>query len=74
MFKSIGPMEIILILVIVFIFFGVGKLPQVGEQMGRAIRNFKKGQQADPEEEGAQPVNSTTRKTTSTKKTATKKA
>ncbi|MDO8755492.1 MAG: twin-arginine translocase TatA/TatE family subunit [Anaerolineales bacterium] len=33
--------EIILILIIIFIFFGVGKLPQVGEAMGKAIRSFK---------------------------------
>jgi sec-independent protein translocase protein TatA len=74
MFKSIGLPEIILILVIVFIFFGVGKLPQVGEQMGRAIRNFKKSQQEDEGEEEAQPVKASTRKATSTKKTAAKKA
>lgn len=73
MFKSIGLPEIILILIIIFIFFGVGKLPQVGEAMGRAIRNFKKGQQEDEEEE-AQPVKASTRKATSTKKTAAKKA
>jgi sec-independent protein translocase protein TatA len=75
MFKSIGPMEIILILIIIFIFFGVGKLPQVGDAMGKAIRNFKKSQQADvDEEETAPPVRTSARKTTGTKKTATKKA
>jgi len=56
MFKSIGPMEIILILVIVFIFFGVGKLPQVGEAMGKAIRAFKKSQSEDDENTGKPPV------------------
>jgi sec-independent protein translocase protein TatA len=42
MFKSFGLPEIILILVIIIIFFGVGKLPQVGESIGKAIRSFKK--------------------------------
>ncbi len=31
----------ILILVIALIIFGVGKLPQIGENLGKAIRNFK---------------------------------
>lgn len=75
MFKSIGLPEIILILIIIFIFFGVGKLPQVGEAMGKAIRNFKTSQQdAPPNEEEAEPVRTSTRKATTTKKTAAKKA
>jgi len=52
MFKTIGLPEIILILVIIFIFFGVGKLPQVGEAMGKAIRAFKKSQSGDDENTG----------------------
>ena len=38
---GLGPTELIIILVIVMILFGVGKLPQIGEGMGKAIRNFK---------------------------------
>jgi sec-independent protein translocase protein TatA len=38
---GLGPMELIIILAIVMILFGVGKLPQIGEGMGKAIRNFK---------------------------------
>lgn len=34
--------ELILILVIVVVVFGVGKLPQVGKQLGEGIKNFKK--------------------------------
>ncbi len=33
--------ELLVILVIVVIVFGAGKLPQIGENMGKAIRNFK---------------------------------
>ena len=38
---SIGMPELIIILVIGLIIFGAGKLPQIGENMGKAIRNFK---------------------------------
>ena len=37
-----GTPELILILVIVLIVFGVGKLPDIGTGMGKAIKNFKK--------------------------------
>ena len=40
-----GPWEIVLILAIILIFFGVGKLPQVGEVMGKSLRTFRKGQE-----------------------------
>jgi sec-independent protein translocase protein TatA len=73
MFKSLGVPEIILILVIIMIFFGVGKLPQVGESLGKAIRSFKKAQSGDDEEEKtATTTKSSTEK--NNKKTATKKA
>jgi len=74
MFKSIGLPEIILILVIIFIFFGVGKLPQVGEQMGKAIRAFKKSQAGEDEEEAAKPKKSSARKVTKSSNTTSKTA
>ncbi|MBI2851116.1 MAG: twin-arginine translocase TatA/TatE family subunit [Chloroflexi bacterium] len=37
-----GPLETGLILVIVLIVFGAGKLPQVGSSFGKAIREFRK--------------------------------
>ena len=33
--------ELIIILIIALIVFGAGKLPQIGENLGKAIRNFK---------------------------------
>lgn len=36
------PMHLLLILVIVLIIFGPGKLPQLGESLGKSIRGFKK--------------------------------
>jgi len=42
MFGSLGVTELILILAIVLIVFGAGKLPKIGEGMGQALRSFKK--------------------------------
>ena len=42
MFGSLGITELILILVIVLIVFGAGKLPKIGEGMGKALKGFKK--------------------------------
>lgn len=41
-FFGVGPVEIILILVIALIVFGPDKLPQIGRDLGKAIRSFKK--------------------------------
>jgi sec-independent protein translocase protein TatA len=38
---GLGMGELLVILVIVLLIFGAGKLPQVGDAMGRAIRNFR---------------------------------
>ncbi len=38
---GLGPTELILILVVVMLLFGVGKLPEVGAGLGRGIREFK---------------------------------
>ena len=46
-----GPMEIALILLIVLIVFGAGKLPQVGGAIGKAIHEFRKAQRGDYDED-----------------------
>ena len=43
MFGGIGHFEWLVILVIVLIIFGAGKLPSVGGNLGKAIKNFRKG-------------------------------
>ena len=57
-----GPLEIGLILVIILIVFGVGKLPQVGAAFGKGIRAFKKGQTDDEEEAEEKPKKKARRK------------
>jgi TatA/E family protein of Tat protein translocase len=42
MFGTMGFSELIIILVIVLIIFGAGRLPQIGEGVGKALRGFKK--------------------------------
>ena len=55
MFGSLGFTELILILFIVLIIFGAGKLPQLGEGIGKAIKGFKKSvHEADAIEAEAQ--------------------
>ncbi len=49
---GIGMPELIIILVIILIIFGAGKLPEIGAGMGKAIRNFKG---ATTEPEGKEP-------------------
>ena len=40
---GLGTQELIIILVLVLIVFGAGKLPQVGSALGKGLRNFKDG-------------------------------
>ena len=55
MFGKFGVWEILLILVIILIVFGVGKLPQVGNAIGKGLRAFKRGQSGETEEEEKEP-------------------
>jgi sec-independent protein translocase protein TatA len=47
---GLGAPELIIILVIVVLIFGAGKLPEVGGAIGKAIKGFKKSV-AEPEED-----------------------
>jgi len=46
-----GIGELIIILVIILIVFGAGKLPQIGDALGRSIRNFKRASSGQEEVE-----------------------
>ena len=59
-----GLPELLVILLIVIVIFGAGRLPQLGEALGRGIKNFKKASKDDdsiqvtqkkPESLGASP-------------------
>lgn len=61
----IGPMELIIILVIVLIIFGAGKLADVGAALGKGIREFRKAsREAD---ETAKELEATTKESSETK-------
>jgi sec-independent protein translocase protein TatA len=47
---GIGMPELIIILIIILIIFGAGKLPEIGSGIGKGIRNFKKATNDTPEE------------------------
>jgi sec-independent protein translocase protein TatA len=47
---NFGPWELVLILVIVLVIFGPGKLPQVGQSLGKALQNFRKAKESDFDE------------------------
>ena len=46
---GLGPWELIIVLVIVLIVFGAGKLPTIGNSVGEALKNFKKALKEHPE-------------------------
>jgi sec-independent protein translocase protein TatA len=59
MFRNFGWPEALIILAVILIVFGVGKLPQVGGALGKGIREFRRGKaglldDADEEEDEAE--------------------
>ncbi|HRJ42050.1 MAG: twin-arginine translocase TatA/TatE family subunit [Caldilineaceae bacterium] len=59
---SLGPTELILILVIVVIFFGVGRLPEVFGGLGKGIREFRRAAKDGSEIEDEDEAPKTTAK------------
>ena len=51
---GIGFPELMIILVIIMIIFGAGKLPEIGNAFGRSIKNFKTSMKEAQEESGDQ--------------------
>ena len=48
---GLGPTELIIILVIIVIVFGVGRISKIGGELGSGIKAFKEGLGGDEEEE-----------------------
>ena len=48
-----GPMELFIILLIVIVVFGARKLPQIGEGLGKGIKNFKRAFESDDQSTNA---------------------
>lgn len=44
-----GPTELLIILVIVIVIFGASRLPQIGEGLGKGIKNFRGAMKEPPE-------------------------
>ncbi len=44
---GLGATELLIILALVLVLFGAGKLPQLGRGLGEGIRNFKSGLKSD---------------------------
>lgn len=51
----LGLPELLIVLVIVLVIFGAGKLPEIGGAMGKAIRSFRKGASEEDEKPSAKP-------------------
>ncbi len=46
---GLGWLELVIILVIVLVIFGAGKLPEIGSGLGKGIRNFKRATKGEDE-------------------------
>ena len=62
---GIGPLELVIILVIVMLIFGVGKLSDIGGALGKSIREFRKSSMDDAQDQASGSKDGAERKTTS---------
>ena len=51
LFKSFGPLELVIVLALVILLFGIGRISKIGGELGGAIRSFRKGLKGDEKEE-----------------------
>lgn len=54
---GLGTTELMIILALVLIIFGAGKLPQVAGALGKGVRNFKDGMDPNLIDDGEMPSN-----------------
>ena len=60
---NLGPTELIIILVIVVVLFGVGRIGKIAGEMGSGIRAFKDGLQGDDDKKAEENTSTETSKT-----------
>ena len=53
MIRNFGPTELIILLVIVILLFGVGRIGKIAKELGGGIRSFREGLKGDEEENQA---------------------
>jgi len=51
---GLGLPELLIIMVIIFVIFGAGKLPQVGEALGKGLNKFRGAMEEKPEKKDAE--------------------
>jgi sec-independent protein translocase protein TatA len=56
---TIGPVEIIVVLVVVILLFGVGRIGKIGGELGKSIREFRKGLEGDEKKADGTAVTTT---------------
>lgn len=62
MLGNIGPLEIIVVLIIALVVFGPKRLPELGNSLGRGIREFKEsvtGEKQDEDEDEVKAISAT---------------
>ena len=64
---SLGPWELAIILVIVIIIFGAGKLPEIGGALGKGIKEFRESAHNDDAEASTDKVEAPKSTTTTVK-------
>ncbi len=79
MFRDFGWPEALIVLAVVLIVFGAGKLPQIGGAIGKSIREFRRAkdgidEEDEEEEEKKKPVRKKTAKKLTTSKTRAKQS
>ncbi len=55
MFENIGGTELLLVMFVVFLFFGPGKFPAIGKNIGKGVREFRRALR-NVEEDSQPPV------------------
>ena len=70
MLLGMGPMELIVILIVVLVIFGPKNLPKLGKSLGQTVKNVREGMEEDDEDEAEEEKPAKKRRAPAKKKTA----